>query len=259
MVPQLTPHTAYFFPNDPSEMDRLNFQYEILKYAFSDKNYFAPLKDPKSILDIGTGTGQWAIEMGDEFPNAIVQGTDLSPIQPSTVPENVHFFIDDASEPDWVVPPNSFDYIHTRVLLGSFTDFKEIVARAFHYLKPGGHFESQEIMSTPYCDDGTMPENWTFKEWMSTLDEAAMQADRPLRIASRLKRWYQEAGFVDVQEKVFRMPINSWPRDRHLKVLGRMSQDNWLAALQAVTLAPFTRTLSWSKDEIEVKALTRPF
>lgn len=245
-------YTAYFFPNDPSERDRLDFQYEILKYAFSDKNYFAPLKDPRTILDIGTGTGQWAIEMGDEFPNAEVQGTDLSPIQPSSVPQNVHFFVDDASEPDWVLPPDYFDYIHTRVLLGCFTDFKAIINRSFHYLKPGGFMESQEIMSTPYCDDGTMPDNWPFKEWMATLDEAAMQADRPLRIASRLKRWYQEAGFVDVQEKVFKMPINPWPRDRHLKFLGRMSEDNWLSGLQALSLAPFSRTLSWSKDEIEV-------
>lgn len=203
-------------------------------------------------MDIGTGTGQWAIEMGDEFPNAEVQGTDLSPIQPSSVPQNVHFFVDDASENDWVLPPNYFDYIHTRVMLGSFTDFKAIIARSFHYLKPGGFMESQEVMSTPYCDDGTMPDDWTFKEWTNTLDDAAMQADRPLRIASRLKRWYQEAGFVDVQEKVLKMPMNPWPRDRHLKILGRMSEDNWLAALQALSLAPFSRTLNWSKDEIEV-------
>lgn len=31
---------------------------------FKGRNFFAPLKDPKRILDIGTGTGKWAIEMG---------------------------------------------------------------------------------------------------------------------------------------------------------------------------------------------------
>lgn len=56
--------------------------------------------------------------MGDEFPEAEVQATDLSPIQSSNVPENVHFFIDDASEEDWALPPAYFDYIHTRVLFG---------------------------------------------------------------------------------------------------------------------------------------------
>lgn len=43
--------------------------------------------------------------MGDEFPDAEVEATDLSPIQPSSVPVNVHFFIDDATEDDWAVPP----------------------------------------------------------------------------------------------------------------------------------------------------------
>jgi len=67
----------------------------MLKHTFSNRNYFVPLSNPKRILDIGTGTGQWAIEMGDEFPDVKIQGTDLSPIQPSPVPEDVHFFIDD--------------------------------------------------------------------------------------------------------------------------------------------------------------------
>lgn len=44
------------------------------------------------MLDIGTGTGLWAIEMADLFPNATVIGTDLSPVQPNwyeTIPQAV--------------------------------------------------------------------------------------------------------------------------------------------------------------------------
>lgn len=39
-------------------------QYEALKALQGDKIYLAPLKDPKRILDVGTGTGIWPIEMG---------------------------------------------------------------------------------------------------------------------------------------------------------------------------------------------------
>jgi ubiquinone/menaquinone biosynthesis C-methylase UbiE len=233
-------------------MDRLEFQYEILKYAFFDRNYFAPLKTPKTILDVGTGTGNWAIEMGDEFPDAEIQATDLSPIQPLQVPANVHFFIDDASEDDWVLPPAYFDYVHTRVLLGCFTDFRDIIKKGFHYTKPGGYMESQEIMSTLYCDDGTMPPDWPFLEWTKLGDKAAMEADRPLRIANKLKRWYEATGFVDVQEKVFRLPVNSWPGDPHLKTLGQMSEDNLLAGVQGFSMGLFSRILNWNKNEIEV-------
>ncbi|RFU28532.1 hypothetical protein B7463_g7822, partial [Scytalidium lignicola] len=243
---------SYIYPNDDKEIDRLELQYQILKYAFNGQNYFAPLKDPKHILDIGTGSGQWAIEIGDEFPDAKIQATDLSPIQPSSVPENVHFFIDDASEEDWALPPDHFDYIHTRVLLGCFEDFRDVIRKSLHYLKPGGYMESQEIMSTPYCDDGTMPADWPFLEWNKHLDDAAMAADRPLRIANKLKRWYIQAGFVDVQEKIFKLPMNTWPKDPHLKYIGNMNQDNWLAGLGALSMAPFSRMLNWSQEEIEV-------
>ena len=44
--------------------------------------HFAPLVDPKNMLDIGTGTGIWAMEMADRYPDATVIGTDLSPVQP---------------------------------------------------------------------------------------------------------------------------------------------------------------------------------
>jgi methylase of polypeptide subunit release factors len=47
------------------------------------KLYLAPIEAPSKVLDIGTGTGIWAMDFGDEFPEAEVIGTDISPIQPS--------------------------------------------------------------------------------------------------------------------------------------------------------------------------------
>lgn len=44
----------------------------------------APLRaDPKHVLDLGTGTGIWAMEFATEYPAAAVVGSDLSPIQPA--------------------------------------------------------------------------------------------------------------------------------------------------------------------------------
>ena len=112
--------------------------------------------------------------------------------------------------------------------------------------------ESQDLMHPPFCDDGTMPEDWPFKDWSDSMEEASMKANRPLRIANKLKRWYIEAGFVDVHQKIIKLPINSWPRDKHLKTLGKYWAEDLLAGLQGFSLALFSREFGWSKTEIEV-------
>lgn len=35
--------------------------------------------DPPAILDIGAGSGRWALDMAKEFPHAEVVGLDLTP------------------------------------------------------------------------------------------------------------------------------------------------------------------------------------
>ncbi len=103
----LADNAAYHMPNDQTEMERLDAQYEITKILLDGRLYLAPLSHehpPRKILDIATGTGRWAIEMADEFPEAQVIGTDLSPIQASFVPPNLRFEIDDG----FVAPAPSF-------------------------------------------------------------------------------------------------------------------------------------------------------
>ncbi|KAF4331676.1 hypothetical protein FBEOM_14564 [Fusarium beomiforme] len=92
-------HAAYAFLNDTPEQERLEFQGECIKRLLDDRLYLAPLsttRPPRAILDVATGVGDWAIQMGDLFPTSLVIGTDLSPIQPAEVPLNVHFYVEDS-------------------------------------------------------------------------------------------------------------------------------------------------------------------
>lgn len=59
----LTP-LAYPYPNDEQELDRLDLQHHMSKLIMGGKLYHVPLEDPEQILDIGTGSGIWPIEMG---------------------------------------------------------------------------------------------------------------------------------------------------------------------------------------------------
>ncbi|KFY97518.1 hypothetical protein V500_02038 [Pseudogymnoascus sp. VKM F-4518 (FW-2643)] len=108
----------YYLPNDEMEQERLDLQHHIYRLCQGGSLFCAPIKEPQSVLDIGTGTGIWAMEFADEFPGALVIGTDLSPIQPGFVPPNLKFYVDDFESP-WVFPEvGKFDFIHWRSLRG---------------------------------------------------------------------------------------------------------------------------------------------
>jgi 2-polyprenyl-3-methyl-5-hydroxy-6-metoxy-1,4-benzoquinol methylase len=66
-------------PTDETEQDRLDLHHELMRLVWDGNLHEAPLKEPLRILDIGTGTGIWAIDMADKFPNAEVIGTDITP------------------------------------------------------------------------------------------------------------------------------------------------------------------------------------
>jgi len=49
-------------------------------------------------VDIGTGSGKWVLEVAEEWPSARVVGLDLSPIQPTLVPSNAEFIVEDVNQ-----------------------------------------------------------------------------------------------------------------------------------------------------------------
>lgn len=58
---------------------------------------------------------------------------------------------------EWVFT-HKFDYIHTRLTIGCWSDMRtQIIAQAFTNLEPGGYFEAQELLARPLSDDDTLP------------------------------------------------------------------------------------------------------
>ncbi|CAK7200876.1 hypothetical protein SEUCBS139899_003575 [Sporothrix eucalyptigena] len=237
-------------------IERLDNQHELIKILLDNKIYLSPWSRdktcPSKVLDVATGTGRWAVELGDEFPSTTVVGIDLSPIQPTLVPLNVSFFVQDASE-DWEDGDGSFDYIHTRFTTGCWGDmFADIVVKAFASLQPNGWLECQELQDMAFSDDGSLTSDMPLSVWCRDLVEASKRSNRPLVAAAQLRDWFEAAGFVDIQEKVYKLPINGWPRDPRLKKLGEMWQVNMQNGLQAFSYGFMHRVLGKSKAEIEV-------
>jgi hypothetical protein len=149
----------YLLPNDDLEQDRLDLLHHIFRLVLGGSLYRAPIADgrppPERILDVGTSTGIWAIEMADEFPNAIVIGTDLSPIQPGWVPLNCKFYVDDA-EAEWNYPTDEhFNFIHARGVWGGIADWARFYSQVYQNLNPGGGLEIVEPEGIFRSDDDT--------------------------------------------------------------------------------------------------------
>ncbi|EPS41778.1 hypothetical protein H072_4283 [Dactylellina haptotyla CBS 200.50] len=241
----------YFLPNDETEQDRLDMHHHMLTVIQGGQLHGAPLDKPQKVLDLGTGTGIWAIEMGDAYPSAHVTGNDLSPIQPNWVPPNVEFLVDDI-ESEWTYPENSFDFIYCRYLLGGISDWPRLIKQAYKALKPGGYLELLEPDSNMLCDDNSISPDAPLWKWNELFLEAGEKAGRSLVEAPNHKKSMQEAGFVEIQEDIFKLPNSPWPKDKHLKEVGAFHMASFLEALEGLSLRFFQAFHGMKAEEIQV-------
>ncbi|KLU83535.1 hypothetical protein MAPG_02592, partial [Magnaporthiopsis poae ATCC 64411] len=141
---------SYYLPNDDSEQDRMRVLHQVFMLLGAMELTTVPLHDPTMILDIGTGTGEWAVGMAECFLDCEIIGTDISAIQPTSVPYKVFFELDDA-EADWMRPADVMDLVHLRAMSGAFSDWGFIYRQAYQCLKPGGYVEIIDFHDETGC------------------------------------------------------------------------------------------------------------
>lgn len=120
------------------------------------------------------------------------------------------------------------------------------------FLETDGYLEVHDIDFVIKCDDGSLPTNSALVRWHNYMHDAAAKASFPLDAISRVPEMMKAAGFVDVVATPIKWPINTWPKDKKHKELGRWVTENFSWGCESMSLALFTRALGWSAEEVQV-------
>lgn len=240
----------YWGPNDEKQQeaeDLAHQMYTVILGGLSE----APISEPERVLDVGCGTGAWAIDFADEHPTSEVTGVDISPIQPGFIPPNVRFEVDDVNK-SWTYPDDHFDYVHIRSMLGSVPDWDKFFKTVINHVKPGGWVEHVEQSSITRSDDDTIPPGGAVSKWTAYYDEIGEKLGINFRAAEASCQAMKDAGFTNVTERIIKVPQGTWPKDKRLKIWGQWFQYFVLEGLEGFVIRSFTDVLGWSYAEAQV-------
>ncbi len=215
----------YILPNDPDEVNRLDFQHFMIRHLFGG-NIVTPLRTtPNAVLDVGCGTGRWAAEVATQFPMATVTGVDIDASllgSTMTIPANFTFIQANILE-GLPFADASFDFVHQRFLvLGIPTPrWPSVIQELWRVTRPGGWIELVEAVN-PYGNGVALGR---LMDWGAQM---AKRRDLDASAMAHLDDLMRSGGLRHVTLRRFDVPIG--------KQYGRLGQ--WCATdLQTIVKA----------------------
>ncbi|KAH6881085.1 methyl transferase, partial [Thelonectria olida] len=249
----------YIFPIDEEEKNRLDIFHKFFLVARDNNLFSAPLdvKQALRVLDLGTGTGIWAIELSEYVLSLDERfrrrGLDFNMIQPEMIPPTMNPPQSFDIEGSWDTIDRDWDFIRAQMLFGSIQCWREMYQKMFMHLKPGiGYMEQVEIDWVPRCDDGTLPTDSALGEWASKLLKSLDRHGRSMRVdPEETRRQLALAGFTDIDETVIKVCYCPWSEDRHERQVGRWFNIGLSQGLTALSCFPMRRMLGMSQKDVK--------
>ncbi|RDW89041.1 hypothetical protein BP6252_01073 [Coleophoma cylindrospora] len=250
--PSLVAEAATAKSSDESDgHQRLDTQHQIQKFILDGKLQLSPIPDSFSgnVLDLGTGTGIWATEFASRYPSSTVLGVDLSPINPTFTPPNCSFRNEDYEE-EWKYPA-PFSLIYGRALVSCLKDPRQTFATAYKHLTPGGWLELNDPIFPFKSQDGSLEEKGKpLLQWSEEAQAGSAKLGRPFADVSKYPAIMEEVGFVNVTQRMIKVPLSDWPKDKRLKEVGAMNMRHMLNTVGALKKI-WTAGLGYSAEDAD--------
>jgi len=204
-------NSSYFIDGEnAAEMARLIDQDHVITKGMG--GLFAALPDLSRIthvLDLGCGSGGWAMEVAYAHPEMQVEGVDNSEIivkyanQQSRIQhlDNVHFSLGDITNP-LNYPDNSFDLVNGRMIgFLPAPAWLQLMSECLRVAKPGGIIRLTEFES-PGTSTSAALEHMIelFSRSLTAVGQNYSSRGHRLGISAILRRRLQEAGAVNLKQ-----------------------------------------------------------
>lgn len=115
-------------------------------------------------------------------------------------------------------------------------------------LVPGGWFEVVDASVSCYSDDGTLRAASLLANSGDLWKKAAANAGKPLDCIDKSKSRIEAAGFTNIHEKLYKVPLGDWAKNPVLKEAGRFCKMQMLDGMEGVSYI-----LSSVVEDIEVE------
>lgn len=211
----------------PKELERLDALHEGVTGFLGGRLTFAELGNPKRILEVGAGSGAWAVHAANDYPNAEVIAIDISPLPERALPKNLRFLQMDVCQ---TLPfdDESFDVVHARFVLMHLPHFRDTLARISALIKPGGHLILEEIDARTYSEHQETPEAVEF--FYNRLYDWVASKGETYDVGSQLQPCVSNLGmFMDVTTKVLVVPFSpGWDGPAEVGSLGNTMKQSLL-------------------------------
>jgi SAM-dependent methyltransferase len=106
----------------------------------------SPVADPRAVLDVGCGSGQWIRDMATKFPKAHITGVDIKPLQESSKLPHNGFFKQHDIRTGLPFADDTFDLVYQRQMLFSIpsSNWPAHIHNLVRITRPAGWIECVE-------------------------------------------------------------------------------------------------------------------